>query len=167
MKQKLRYFIIGFIIVFILLFISNTFIVNDNKYAYAESLDTYVEFEDDEQVSTNGIHTALSLSINGGDNKVWTTAKNVVTILPSTVIVIVELYSSSEYTDNYEKMTLVAYNTTNDLDMGKTITAEAPTNDETLYWIGRMRYKIDNGSWQSKHTGVCKISGSGEFLGYI
>lgn len=64
-------------------------------------------------------------------------------------------------------MTLASYNETGDLDMGKTITTEASTGGVEKYWLAKMRYKINNDEWKSKDTGVCRISGSGEFLGYM
>lgn len=109
----------------------------------------------------------LSLSIDCGEGKVWATAKNTFTWYYSTVIVILLLYSSDTYMESYTDMTLVSSNQTGDLDMGKTITTEASTGGVEKYWLARMRYKINSGEWKSKDTGVCRISGAGEFLGFV
>lgn len=123
------------------------------------------EGENDE-AEPYGVLVSLSISINGGNGKVWTKVKNDFTLFPAKIIVILELYSSTDYTDNYESMTLEAVNSINDLNIGKTITTEASTGGVEKYWMGRMRYKVDSKSWKTKATGVCRISASGEFLGY-
>ena len=111
----------------------------------------------------------LTLSISGGDGRgnIYATVKNEFTLFPSTVVVIVQLYSSDTYAESYEQMTLVSANSTSDLDMGNTITTEASTGGVEKFWLARMRYKIDNGSWEYRQTAACRISGSGEFLGYV
>lgn len=140
--------------------------------SYSASADTgAVEGNEMEEESAEDIETRLftnlSLSINCGDGKVWATVKNDFTLFPSTVIVIVQLYSSETYAESYEQMTYMSANSTNDLDMGNTITTEASTGGVEKFWLGRMRYKVDNGDWASKQTAACRISASGEFLGYV
>lgn len=138
--------------------------------AIAQSVETENVIDNitiDESISTKGLFTSLSLSINGGDSKIWTTVKNDVTVFPATVYVIVELYCSLEYQENYENMTLVAINSTMDLNMGKTIVAEAPTEGVQQYWKGRMRYKIDNKAWEVRDTGTVLYSATGEPLGIL
>lgn len=141
----------------------------NNAYAEAEQTE-FDEFEEkdelNDEVEPYGLFTSLSLSINGGDGKVWATVKNDVTIFPSTVRVVVMLYSSDTYTETYTEMTLISTNSIGDLDLGKTLTTEASTGGVAKYWIGRMRYKVDSKDWESRDTGVCKIGASGEFLGY-
>ncbi len=117
--------------------------------------------------STRGIYTSLSLSLNGGNGKVWATVKNDLTIFPSNVYVIVELYSSVTYQESYTNMDLVASNSTVDLNMGQTIKAESNTEGLQRYWHGRMRYKVDNGSWKEEVTGTLLYSADGTFLGLI
>lgn len=58
---------------------------------------TKVETDIGGDVSTRGIYTSIVVAIDGGDGKVWTTAKNDLTIFPSTVPVIVELYTSDVF----------------------------------------------------------------------
>ncbi|MDE5789181.1 MAG: hypothetical protein K2H78_02065 [Clostridia bacterium] len=108
----------------------------------------------------------LSLSINGGDGKVWATVRNDFAWFAPKVVVIVLLYSSDTYCESYLDMRMESSNEIADLNMGKTITTEAPTGGVEKYWIARMRYKINNGEWKSKDTGVCRLGPSGEFLGY-
>lgn len=125
-----------------------------------------VEEADEEEASTYELAN-LSLSINCGDGKVWATVKNDFAWFSPTVVVVVLLYSSDTYTESYNDMLLISYNETGDLNMGKTITTEAETGGVEKYWIARTRYKINKDEWKSMNTGVCRISGSGEFLGYI
>ena len=116
------------------------------------------------EIVPRGWYTSLSLKLYGGDSKICATAKNDVTIFPSTVYVIVELYSSLEYQEKYENMTLVATNSTVDLNMGNSIVAECSTGGIEKYWHGRMRYKIDNKGWEERSTGTVKYSATGEYL---
>ena len=119
----------------------------------------------EEEISTRGIFTSLSISLNGGNGKVWTKVKNDVTIFPSTVLVIVELYCSDDYQEKYENMTLVQRKSTEDLNMGDTIVAEGFTGGKQKYWQGRARYKVDNKGWEELNTGTGLYSADGEFLG--
>lgn len=119
------------------------------------------------EISPRGLFTSLSLAINGGDGMIWATVKNDFTLLPSTVVVIVELYCSDTYYESHEDMELVSINSTEDLNMGKTITAEASTGGVQKYWQGRMRYKVDKKGWQSETTGTMKYSAEGEYLGLL
>lgn len=158
----------AFFIVMVLCIIS----VNKVYNAYADT-EQIVREEDPElkneikNVSPYGLATSLSLSINSGNGKVWATVKNDLTVFSSTVIVIVQLYSSNSYAESYTQMELVCMNSIADLNIGKTITTEAETGGVEKFWLARMRYKVDNGSWSSRQTGACRISASGEFLGFI
>ena len=146
--------------------------VNKVYEAYADT-ERIVRSEDPEvkdensQITPQGLTTSLSLTINSGDGKVWATVKNDLTVFSSTVVVIVQLYSSDTYAESYTEMELVCMNSIADLDMGKSISTEAETGGVEKFWLARMRYKIDSSIWSSRQTGACKISGSGEFLGYI
>ena len=165
LKGKARWFIFTLCIIIIAsIIVAISLNVN---YSYAETDNSISDATDEEEKEVQPrAFTTLSISINGGDNKVWATVRNDFTLFPSTVVVVVELYSSLTYTDDYTKMDFVVANSIDDLDMGHTISAEAPTGGVDKYWIGRMRYQIDRNSWKSKVTGVCKISATGEFLGY-
>lgn len=136
--------------------------------ASAESVDKSEEMmETAEEISTRGLYTSLSLSIDGGSGKVWATVKNDITLFPSTVMVIVELYCSDFYEENHENMTIVSRVASLDLNMGETLVAEGYTNGEDKYWQGRMRYKIDEGDWESKDTGTYHYGPNGEFIGIL
>lgn len=120
--------------------------------------------ENVEGVETRGIYTSLSLSMDGGSGRVWATAKNEVTIFPSTVRVTVELYCSDVYYASYENMTLAASNSISDLNMGESITVNCSTGGKQKYWQGRMVYKIDNKAPESKVTMAMIFDANGNFI---
>lgn len=121
-------------------------------------------YENVEGVETRGIYTSLSLSMDGGSGRVWATAKNDLTIFPSTVRVTVELYCSDVYYASYENMTLAASNSISDLNMGESITVNCSTGGKQKYWQGRMVYKIDNKAPESKVTMVMIFDANGNFI---
>ena len=137
---------------------------NEVKASAEEVTDSAGVIETGDDVSTRGLFTSLSLSINGGDGKIWATVRNDITIFPSTVKVIVELYNSPIYQENYENMTLVVRKSTPDLNIGDSIVAESPTYGVQKYWQARMRYKVDDKAWESRNTGTLLYSADGEFL---
>lgn len=134
------------------------------QQAKAETIVLNEYTEDLSNASTRGIYTALSLSINGGNSRIWATVKNDLTLFPSTVFVIVELYSSETYCESYLDMELVSRNSTTDLNMGDTIVAEGMTGGVQKYWQARMRYKRDNDAWKEGNTGTLLYSADGTFL---
>ncbi len=111
--------------------------------------------------------TFLSISLNGGDGKVWATAKNDFTLFSSTICVIVQLYSSTTYQEKYTDMTLEYSNSSLNLTKGNTTVAETLTNGEQKYWIGRMRYKVDGNNWREETVGPLLYSEDGNFLGLL
>lgn len=121
-------------------------------------------YENIEEAETRGIYTSLSLSMDGGSGRVWATAKNDVTIFPSTVKVTVELYCSDVYYASYEKMTLAAQNSIDDLNMGESITVNCSTGGKQKYWQGRMVYKIDNKFSETKVTQTMIFDADGNFI---
>ena len=164
--KKFFVVILAFFIVILMLLVCN----NLSYSAYAEVnnhiLTNNSEVVDNEKQSSR-LFTSLSISLNGGDGKVWTTVKNDFTLFPSTVLVIVQLYSSYTYCESYTEMTLVSENSTTDLNMGETIIAESSTGGEQKYWMGRMRYKIDGKSWEERTVGVLKYSAAGDYIGIL
>ena len=120
--------------------------------------------ENVEGVETRGIYTSLSFAMDGGNGRVWATAKNEVTIFPSTVKVTVELYCSDVYYASYENMTLAAQNSIDDLNMGESITVNCSTGGKQKYWQGRMVYKIDNKAPESKVTLIMIFDANGNFI---
>ena len=123
-----------------------------------------ISYENVEGVETRGIYTSLSLSMGGGDGRIWATAKNDLTIFPATVKVTVELYCSDVYYASYEKMTLAASNSIDDLNMGKSITVNCATGGKQKYWQGRMVYKIDNKFPETKITQIMIFDANGNFI---
>lgn len=163
--------IICYILTFTILFIVGVaFLFQNHINAYADT-----DYEDEmnygmaspQDAQPYGLYTSLSISINGGNNNVWVTVKNDLTIFPSTVYVIVQLYSSDTYCEDYNKMALAASNSTLDLDMGKSIVAKANTEGQQQYWIGRMRYRVDTGSWKEKTVGPALYDANGNFVGIL
>ena len=144
--------------------------VNDSFY-FAETIDSNEYVSEDENVlgtpDTPNLFTTLSISIDGGNGYVIATAKNDFTLFSSTVYVIVQLFSSYTYQENYQNMTMVASDYTLDLDMGDTISVSSSTNGEQKYWLARIRYKVNNGSWKEKDTGPVLCDANGDFLGLI
>lgn len=123
-----------------------------------------ISYENVEGVETRGIFTSLSLAMDGGNGRIWATAKNEVTIFPSTVKVTVELYCSDVYYASYENMTLAASNSIDDLNMGKSITVDCSTGGKQKYWQGRMVYKIDNKFPETKVTQIMIFDANGNFI---
>ena len=123
-----------------------------------------ISYENVEEAETRGIYTSLSFAMNGGNGRIWATAKNEVTIFPSTVKVTVELYCSDVYYASYEKMTLAAQNSIDDLNMGESITVNCSTGGKQKYWQGRMVYKIDNKAPESKVTLIMIFDANGNFI---
>lgn len=117
----------------------------------------------DSDVAPN-ILLSFSLAINGGDGRVYGSAKNEFTLFPSTVYARVELYRSVERNYSYENMELVSVNSTNDLNMGETIIAEYPTNGVEAYWVARCVYRDGSGDWQEKYTKSCHCDGNGDLI---
>ena len=137
-------------------------------YAAPQDSQNYApEIEETEEEASTYDLANLKLSINGGDGKVWATVRNDWAWFAPTVVVVVYLYSSDTYTESYLNMNMESSNEIGDLNMGKSITTEAPTGGVEKYWLARTRYKINNGEWKTKDTGVCRLGPSGEFLGYV
>ena len=99
-----------------------------------------------------GILTKIVLSIDGGDGYVWGRVRNIFTLLPSVIVVHVELYSSKNYTEDYTQMTFEGRNSILDLNQGETIDIKVSTKGEQKYWKARMRYKFDDRDWVEEET---------------
>lgn len=169
--NALKKSIFALVVVTVVSLICSVVCLSQNYKVYAdaasESIIEAAEEGDATEVTPYALAASLSLSINGGDGKVWATVKNDYTVFPGTIGVIVQLYSSDYYAESYKEMTLVSANATVDLDMGKTISVEVSTGGVEKFWLARMRYQIDKSSWNSRQTVACRISADGEFLGYI
>lgn len=123
-----------------------------------------VENDEYDNESSPYLLATLSISLNGDNGKVWTTAKNDFTLFPSTVKVILQLYWSYTYCEDYSQMTLAGINSTEDLNMGNTITVEAFTGGQEKFWMARMRYKENSGSWKDKIISA-RYSADGKYIG--
>ena len=155
------------ILIFVALFIfacGITLAYTQNGIVANAAQDELSYYENVEEAETRGIYTSLSLSMDGGSGRVWATAKNDLTIFPSTVKVTVELYCSDVYYASYEKMTLAAQNSIDDLNMGESITVNCSTGGKQKYWQGRMVYKIDNKFPETKVTQTMIFDANGNFI---
>lgn len=135
-----------------------------NKNAYAQTSENDYEGVDSEQEVTPRLFATISISLNGGNGKVWATAKNDFTLFPSTVYVRVELYYSDTYCTDYSKMTLATVSTTGDLNMGDTIVAESSTEGKDRYWLARLTTRENSGDLIERVIDA-HYSADGTFLG--
>ena len=110
------------------------------------------------------LFTSLALGIGGGNGEIFADVKNEFTLGFATVSVFVELYSSVTYLDQYDKMTFEGRNNIDDLNFLETIRVTAPTNGVQRYWMARMKYKVDNGSWKEDTTSVWLFDGNGNVI---
>lgn len=169
-KLRGRIIFLCLMVCFMFVAISLTFFVNGNKAFAAENEQKEITTDITEnggEASTRGLYTHLSLSINGGNGKIWATVRNDFTLFPSTVIVIVELYTSNTYHELHTDMTLVSINSIDDLNMGQSIVVEGSTGGVEKFWQARMRYKKDNGGWKTETTGTLRYSANGDYLGVL
>lgn len=163
MKKSKNILIALISLLFLLLFVVAS--MNIKAYATGSLEDgSNVELEESGDNATPRLFASLSLSIKGGDHKVIATVKNDFTLFPSTVNVIVQLYYSETYCEDYNQMTLAAMNSTDDLNMGNTIDVEAPTDGEERFWMARMRFRENDGNWKSD-TVTGRYSADGTYLG--
>lgn len=153
-KKKLIFSVV------LLLVLSSIFLQRVDFSANAEEYETEISNE----LSPRGLYAKLQLAIDGGDGTIIATVKNVFTLFPSTVNVIVELYSSEERQESYTAMTLSTRNSTLDLDQGETISTTASTEGKTLWWTARMRYKINFKDWEERVTNIIQFDGLGNFI---
>lgn len=119
----------------------------------------------EEEISER-LFTTITLSISGdnlGRGNIYATAKNEFTLFPSTVPVVVSLYSSSVASTDYRSMTLQASVSTEDLNMGETLTAIANTNSRQYYWYAVAEYK-EGGSWKTVEVGPALYDARGYYI---
>lgn len=115
----------------------------------------------DDDVTTRGVYTRLSLTLDSKNGIISATVKNEFTLGYSTIQVIVEIYSSYEMYSSTDDMTLESRNTTTDLDIYKTITTTCPVGGESKYWCAVMEYKQDSKDWVRKTTSVVHLDANG------
>ena len=107
-----------------------------------------------DEAGANSIITKLDLSVTFEGDIATAKVKNTFTLFPAKASVYVYLYYSESYTDDYAEMKEVASNYTEDLNIGKTLTASYDTKGYAGYFVARMRYKIDSREWEEKVTDV-------------
>lgn len=108
---------------------------------------------DSEESGERGIFIQVSLTMYFEDNKVKAVATNRFALGPTTLYTVVVIYSSETYTEDVEQMTFEGYNSTNDLNMGKSLECSVDY-DGPKYWCARVRYKNGGDSWKSEVTGT-------------
>ncbi len=106
----------------------------------------------------------LTVSLDGEGGYVRAVVKNDFTLFPSTVAVIVELYSSDERAYDYSDMEWCGTTSIDDLNMGNSIYTRASTGGKQKYWLGRMRYKENGDNWKELCTPVCLFDAEGNFI---
>ncbi len=151
--------ILAAFMVALLCFVYSPFSASGMAYASEAS-----ETEQCEEILDRGIFVNVSISINGGNNQVWATAKHDFSIFSTTVEIYVYLYYSTFLTTDYTDMTLAASAYTSNLARGSSISATAATDGEQRYWISRMYYKIDNKDWESRVVRPVLYSSTGELI---
>ncbi len=130
-----------------------------NYNAVARSVLVESLIEDNEPVSPR-LFTVLNIKIICENGIVSANVRNDFTFGFSTVEVYVYLYSSSVFTENYNEMKLMAENYTEDLNIFTEINSSCVKGDD-VYWLGRMRYRIDNDAWKDSTTPVYYIDNAG------
>ena len=141
-----------------------TLFYTTEDHVYAENSGPYNSINNKIIDGEKGLFVTLSITINGGNGYVRTTATHDFSIFSSTVIVYLYLYCSDTYQESYTNMTLVASASTQDLDLNQSITAQCSTGGTQKYWLGRMCYKIDNGAWEERVTGAVLCDAYGNYI---
>ena len=161
-KKQYVFIFITIILALVAIFSSATVV-----YAHDEEINSTGDFCEETvrnanyDADTYGIYTSLSISLSGGDGILRTTVRNDLTIFPSTVYVVLQLYSSTSYCESYHEMVLEGEAVIADLDMGNSISVEASTGGIRKYWLGRAYYQVDHGSWKEKITGAVRFNADG------
>lgn len=116
--------------------------------AEAQSTDDKYELQAQTEAQERGLFTNISIGVSGSLSHITATAKNEFTLGPSTIKVIVKLYSSNEFQNSADAMTLVSSDSTPDLNIFEQIQTSAPTGGVQKYWRGRVEYKFDTAAWK-------------------
>lgn len=110
--------------------------------------------------------TRLSLTLGALNGEVYARVKNEFTLGFAVVQVYAQLYSSYTYQSSYTSMTLESQAYIADLNIYETLRTASPINGEQKYWMARAYYKIDNGDWKERVTGVYLIDANGNNISY-
>lgn len=115
------------------------------------------------ETQERGIYVNMSLSLDvDGNGHVIATAKNEFTLGYSTIIVMVELYSSYTYQEDVNNMEFEGRNRTEDLDIHKTIQVAKHNNWEKKYWVAQVEYNQDGRGWKTLCTPPVLIDENGD-----
>lgn len=144
------------IIVMLLLALALTTVIFGFSSAKAQTMsaeEAAIEEEADATVEARGVFVKLSLSMSGdGNGNITATVRNDFTLGYSTVRVIVELYSSTKYTNDINEMQLESRAITADLNIYKSISTTAKTNGVMKFWRAQLEYLHDTNPWQTEQT---------------
>ena len=146
------------IILIVVLLGSITYLFSCNRVCYAAT--------DGEKydVEPRGIMTKISLTIGASDGYVWARARNYFTLGNSTVRVVVELYSSTTYTENISDMKCERSESISDLNLNKTLEAKSPVNGQEKYWRARVQFRLDSKDWQTLQTDTFFVDADGNMI---
>ncbi len=155
--------LVGFTLSFLAIFTNKAIEVHADTYCeYDMNNGISLQQSGEEEISPQMLVT-LSLTLNGGNGEIWATVKNDFQLFSSTVNVIVQLFYSYSYCEDYNQMTLAKIDSIDDLNMGKTFTVKVSTEGEERFWLARMRYRENNGSW-SERVVSARYSASGQYI---
>ncbi len=124
-----------------------------SQNAIAQSSQTTInKIEQESSLNPSGVLTKLTLNLGYTNDEVFATVKNSFTLLPSTIMIYLELYSSYDYQSSYTDMTLEKRAYCPDLNIGSSLEVRVSKNGETKYWKARVFYKFDKREWTEKVT---------------
>lgn len=159
--------LIAFLCVIAIIVLSMVAIISTTDKSEVQAASISMEKQSDtvlltrSEASERGWFTYITASLTGGNSYVTAVAKNEFTLFPSTIRVIVTLYSSNTYQENIANMTLESTATTDNLDIFATLEASAYTGGVQKYWRGRVEYKFDNDDWATLETATVLCNGDG------
>ncbi len=109
------------------------------------------------------LFASLTLAMKGGegDGRIYARVKNDFTLFPSTVRVIISLYSATFITTDYTEMVQEAIAMTDDLNMGEIIEVSAETKGVQRYWLARMQYRENSNDWAETTAGPLLYTADG------
>lgn len=119
--------------------------------AHENASDYLVEQQNSVQVSARGLVVAIAADVYEENGYIYGMAKNTFAIGFSTVYTVVLLYSSETYTEDRSEMTYESHNAIDDLNLGKSITTNAPKTS-SRWWRCVVKFKQDNQEWDYVET---------------
>ena len=92
----------------------------------------------------------ISLTVKDGNGQVTATATYDFSVFPKNVKIYVLLYCSTDFTVDYQDMSLIGYGFDGDFQKGKSLTVTVDAEGEGKFWIARIYYKINDGAWKER-----------------